>query len=290
MADIPVNIKGAAKSEGELKKIANGFRSIGNEAEKAGRKSNGGHGGGGHGGVISHQDAGVARIFGRTIGGAGGREFGHLAHFAAMGPGMLLAGVGIMAAVKGVEAIHAADERRAEAVNEDARMLKEFGKTLDEVNNKLKERAKSQFDKMNVYERADAIAKGGPRGAAVKAAMEVEEEQKARDKGLFSSKLGEATGDERNKMRNGNLLAAAPQLEALRVTMQEAQNKADQQSAVGRFFDNWGKGISLGSHQTDTDKLETAADAFEKASNHIVDAAAALDRSLNARAAGAPTN
>lgn len=276
MADgaLQIDVKGAAKSAGELKKVAGGYKSIGSAASSASND-------------VEKLEKAENKLERRTK-----RRVGDRADlFGKFGGGLIKQGgnnvaqmgaVGLVATVAtaAIGAITSADDRaveRAGRINDEMQTFANAVRTSTaalEANAAATVRAQSANDRrefnnkdQKTFTKVDAMRKEVDDRAKTRLAENALEGQR---KEVFAS-------------RNPNLALALPQVEAMRQKLEDQDVKATAQGGFTGFMKDF---LPEGNEKT---KLWRMQGEFNEASSRLLNAATALDRAANSRSASLPS-
>lgn len=271
-----INVVGGSKAEGELKKVAGGYRAIGKAADQAAHSAE----------KIEREENKMERRTKRRVGDRadmfgkfGGQQFkaggNNIAQMGAVG---LVATI----ATSALEAITAADGRAVESAARINDEMQTFANSVRTSTAALQAHAAATVRSQSINDRREFSGEDNAKFSKVDA---MQKEVDARAKSRLSDDALEGQRKEVFASRNPNLAIAMPQIEAMRQKLDDQTTRANAQGGVAAWRDDLL--TPGGSEET---KRRRMLEEFSEASGKILDAAIALDRTANSRAASLSSN
>lgn len=267
-----INVVGGSQAEGELKKVAGGYRAIGKAADQAAHSAGNVHGGGGHDGGERARTFSKAFLGGR--GGIGG-SIGHIGH---LGGAAAVAYVAMEAATQLSEVL----KRGTEEALENLKYQREVTRDIAEISTKRDEMALRAAEGMDTFDKGREEHQNSYLGKVLQQIEAFERMKQIEEMATRASDASGALSAEKSAYFNPALTAVTkkfqPQKDALDDLAYESKHES-KFTQVLDYFDAIRKGDfkNLGNITAD-DKYKHAAEKFQEQSSDAISKAMAEDK------------
>lgn len=265
-----INVVGGSQAEGELKKVAGGYRAIGKAADQAAHSADKVHGG-------SHDKA-RARTFSKAFlggrGGAGG-ALGHIGHLGVAGGAAYLA-------MEGAKQFAEIIERSSKEALENIKFQREVVRDINEISTKRNEMALRAAEGMSTFDKGREEHEHSALGDVLK---QVEAFERMRDAEAKATRAGDASGAlsaEKSEHANPALTAVMKKLQPKKDELDDLAFEAQHESKIGRFMANFEAITTLQfskvGHAGAQEKYTDAVGKYQEQSSEAIDKAMESDK------------
>lgn len=220
-----INVVGGSQAEGELKKVAGGYRAIGKAADQAAHSADKVHG--------SHDKA-RAKTFSKAFlggrGGAGG-AIGHIGHLGVAGGAAYLAMEG---AVQLAEVL----KRGTEEALENIKFQREVTRDIAAIETKRGELALAAARGMSTFDKGREEHEHSALGDVLKQVEAFERMKQAEEKATRAGDAAGALSAEKSAYANPALTAVMKKLQPKKDEVDDLGYEAQHESKIGRFMAN----------------------------------------------------
>jgi hypothetical protein len=265
-----INVVGGSQAEGELKKVAGGYRAIGKAAEQAAHSADKVHGGG--------HERKRAQTFSRAFlggrGGAGG-ALGHLGHLG-------VAGGAAYVAMEGAVQLAEILKRSSEEALENLKFQREITRDIAEISTKRNEMALRAAEGMSTFDKGREAHEHSALGVVLAQAEAFERMKMAEEKATRAGDASAALGAEKSAYANPALNAVMKKLQPKKDELDDLGFEAQHESKIGRFMANFEAlthlEFSKVGHAGAQEKYADAAVKFNEQSGEAIDKAMESDK------------
>ena len=220
-----INVVGGSQAEGELKKVAGGYRAIGKAADQAAHSADKVH--------CSHDKA-RAKTFSKAFlggrGGAGG-AIGHIGHLGVAGGAAYLAMEG---AVQLAEVL----KRGTEEALENIKFQREVTRDIAAIETKRGELALAAARGMSTFDKGREEHEHSALGDVLKQVEAFERMKQAEEKATRAGDAAGALSAEKSAYANPALTAVMKKLQPKKDEVDDLGYEAQHESKIGRFMAN----------------------------------------------------
>jgi len=275
-----INVVGGSQAEGELKKVAGGYRAIGKAADQAAHSAGKVHGGGGH---ERQQTQAFSKAFLGGRGGLGG-SMSHMKHLGAAGA---VAYVGMEAARQAAEMMHHATEDALENI----KFQRDIAREIASIDIKRGEMALAAARNMDTFDKGREEHENSALGLVIKQAEVFERMKQTEEKATRARDASGALSAEKSAYANPALTAVMEKLKPMQDDISDKKYEADHESKFERFLLNFtavihGEFSDIGNKSAEA-RYNKAQIKYTDQSSEAIDKAMAEDkaRRLNIDAA-----
>lgn len=270
-----INVVGGSQAEGELKKVAGGYRAIGKAADQAAHSADKVHGGGSH-------ERKRAQTFSKAFlggrGGAGG-ALGHMAHLGVAGGAAYIAMEG---AVQLAEVL----KRGTEEALENIKFQREITRDIAEIQTKRGEMALRAAEGMSTFDKGREEHEHSALGDVLKQVEAFERMKSAEEKATRAGDASGALSAEKSEYANPALTAVMKKLQPKKDEVDDLGYEAQHESKIGRFMANLEAITHLEfakiGHASAEDRYADASVKYQEQSSEAIDKAMAEDKARRA--------
>lgn len=268
---IHINVVGGSQAEGELKKVAGGYRAIGHAAEQAAHSADKVHGGGSHERKRA-QTFSKAFLGGRS--GAGG-AVGHMAHLGVAGGAAYLAMEG---AVQLAEVL----KRGTEEALDNIKFQREITRDISAIETKRGDMALAAARGMTTFDKGREEHEHTALGSVLAQVEAFERMKQAEEKATRAGDASGALSAEKSAYASPALTAVMAKLKPKKDELDDIGYEAQHESKIGRFMANLEAITHLEfskiGHASAEDRYADASTKYQEQSSEAVDKAMESDK------------
>ena len=228
-----IHIVGAGQAEGELKKVAGGYRAIGKAADQAAHSADKVHGGGAH---ERTRNATISKSFLGGRGGVGG-SIGHMMHLGA-------AGAVAYAAMEAINVAAEIGQRHLEKGAEQLKFQSELSRTILEIEERRNMAALTAVRSMSTFDKGREEHEGTALGVLIKQIEAYDKINDLKDKATRAHDASQAFSQEKAEKSSPAAMAAYKKLESLRDELTVLDYKQKHETTAMRLAENFSMVIS----------------------------------------------
>lgn len=266
-----IHIVGAGQAEGELKKVAGGYRAIGKAADQAAHSADKVHGGGAH---ERKRSQAFSRAFLGGRGGAGG-ALGHIGHLG-------VAGGAAYVAMEGAVQLAEVLKRGTEEALDNIKFQREITRDIAAIETKRGELALAAARGMSTFDKGREEHEHSALGSVLKQVEAFERMKQAEEKATRAGDAAGALSAEKSAYANPALTSVMEKLKPKKDEVDDLGFEAQHESKIGRFMANLEAITHLEfakiGHASAEDRYADASGKYQEQSSEAINKAMESDK------------